>query len=91
VIELLKLTALVLGCGMAVALVLYVSPFGGCHGCPGKTCRRCHGLGRYQRHGSRTVHRVAANIRAEIERTRAERITQRNSESLSVSDRGRAR
>jgi hypothetical protein len=52
---------------------LYVSPFAACHGCPGKRCCRCKGLGRYQRRGSRTVHRLARAIRKEIERTLAER------------------
>jgi len=53
--------------------VLYCSPFARCRRCRGKRCRRCHGLGRYQRRGSRTVHRAVLSIRAEIERTRAER------------------
>jgi hypothetical protein len=56
-----------------VGLVLYFSPFATCLGCPGKSCRRCRGLGRYQRRGSRIVHRLARSIRKEIERTREER------------------
>ena len=59
---------------LAVTLaVLYRSPFARCRGCPGKRCRRCRGLGRYQRRGSRTVHRLARSVRKEIERTRAGR------------------
>jgi hypothetical protein len=59
---------------LAVTLaVLYRSPFAACHGCPGRSCRRCRGLGRYQRQGSRTVHHMARSVRKEIERTRAER------------------
>jgi hypothetical protein len=56
-----------------VLLVLYKSPFAACRGCPSRSCRRCRGLGRYQRRGSRTVHRLAASVRKEIERTREER------------------
>ena len=59
--------------------VLYKSPFTACRACPGKRCRRCRGLGRYQRRGSRTVHRMAASIRKEIERTRTERQEARQS------------
>jgi hypothetical protein len=56
-----------------VLLVLYKSPFAACR-CGGRrSCRRCRGLGRYQRRGSRTVHRMARDIRKEIERTRAGR------------------
>ena len=56
-----------------VLLVLYRSAFAACRGCPGRSCRRCRGLGRYQRRGSRTVHRLAASVRKEIERTLEER------------------
>jgi hypothetical protein len=62
---------------------LYARPFGRCPHCHGQgvirrgrhviVCPRCHGLRRAQRFGSRTVHRLARNIRAEAARTRAER------------------
>lgn len=71
--EILKMTALAVAALAVLAVFLYASPFAPCRRCPGKRCRRCHGLGRYQRRGSRTVHRLAAAIRAEIKRTRAER------------------
>lgn len=58
---------------LAVALFMYISPFAACRNCPGRRCRRCRGLGRYQRRGSRAVHRLAAAIRGELERARAER------------------
>jgi hypothetical protein len=73
--ELLKLTAAAIGALAVMVAFLYVSPFARCYRCPGKRCRRCKGLGRYQRRGSRTVHRLAGLIRAEIQRTRAERTT----------------
>jgi hypothetical protein len=71
----IKLIVLTVAALAALAVFLYASPFARCHRCPGKRCRRCRGLGRYQRRGSRTVHRLAALIRAEIDRTRAERAT----------------
>jgi hypothetical protein len=70
--EILKLAGLAAAVLAAVVLVLYVSPFARCRRCRGKGCKRCTG-GRYQRRGSRTVHRAAALIRDEIARTRAER------------------
>jgi hypothetical protein len=73
----IKLTAAALAVAAVVVLVLYASPFAACRGCPGRRCRRCKGLGRYQRRGSRTIHRAAAAIRAEIERTRAGRQSSR--------------
>ena len=69
----IKLFTLVATAILAVALFLYMSPFAACRNCPGKRCRRCRGLGRYQRCGSRTVHSLAAAIRGELERARAER------------------
>jgi hypothetical protein len=68
----IKLAAAAIAVLAVVALFLYLSPFAACRDCPGKRCRRCKGLGRYQRRGSRTIHRAAALIRAEINRTRAE-------------------
>jgi hypothetical protein len=50
----IKLFTLVAIAVLAVALFLYMSPFAACRNCPGKRCRRCRGLGRYQRRGSRT-------------------------------------
>jgi cytochrome c553 len=63
---------------------LYVSPFGACLRCHGRgtvrkgrrrviVCPSCHGRKRAQRLGSRTVHRLARRVRAEVTRTRAER------------------
>jgi hypothetical protein len=63
---------------------LYVRPFGRCWRCHGrgtvrkgkrrvKVCPRCRGLKRRQRFGSRTVHRLARQLRAEAIRTRKER------------------
>jgi hypothetical protein len=74
----IKLTVLVLAAIAAVVLFLYFSPFAACRGCRGKRCRRCRGLGRYQRRGSRTVHQLAARIRGEIDRARAERAGKRS-------------
>jgi hypothetical protein len=72
VTEIKVLLAVLIVLAVTIAL-LYRSPFAACHGCPGRSCRRCRGLGRYQHRGSRTVHRLAAGVRKEIERTRAER------------------
>jgi hypothetical protein len=69
----IKLFTLVAIAIVAVALFLYMSPFAASRNCPGKRCRRCRGLDRYQRHGSRTVRSLAAAIRGELERARAER------------------
>jgi hypothetical protein len=77
----IKLTVIALAALAALVLFLYVSPFAACRNCrsrPRKRCRRCKGLGRYQRRGSRTVHRLAAAIRGEIDRTRAERAGKRS-------------
>jgi hypothetical protein len=62
---------------------LYVSPFGACLRCRGRgtvrkgrrvaVCPSCHGRKRAQRLGSRTVHRLARRVRAEVARTRQER------------------
>jgi hypothetical protein len=63
---------------------LYLRPFGRCWSCHGQgtirrgrrrvaVCPACHGLKRAQRFGSRTVHRLARQLRAEIARTRLER------------------
>jgi hypothetical protein len=62
---------------------LYARPFGSCWRCGGRgnlrrngrapVCPSCHGMRRRQRTGSRTVHRVARMIRAELARTRKER------------------
>jgi len=60
---------------------LYLRPFGRCPRCHGHgtirkgqrrviVCPRCKGQRRAQRLGSRTVHRLARQIRAEAERTR---------------------
>jgi len=70
--ELKLFTAFMIVLAVTIA-VLYKSPFAACRGCPGRRCQRCRGLGRYQRRGSRAVHRAARSIRKEIERTRAER------------------
>ena len=69
----IKLFTLVAIAVPAVALFLYVSPFAACRNCLGRRCHRCRGLGRYQRRGSRTVHRLAVAIRSELQRARAER------------------
>jgi hypothetical protein len=63
--------------------VLYASPFGRCPRCHGRgvtrkgrrviVCPACRGRKRAQRLGSRTVHRLARSIRAEVARTRQER------------------
>jgi DnaJ-class molecular chaperone len=76
----------VLVIALAVALwagFVYVSPFGRCGRCRGKgvitrrdrpvRCPRCHGQRRWQRRGSRTVHRTVRMVRAERQRTRRER------------------
>jgi hypothetical protein len=73
----IKLITLATAALAVVILFLYVSPFAACRNCRGKRCRRCKGLGRYQRRGSRTVHRLARAIRKEIGRTRAERAAQK--------------
>jgi len=62
---------------------LYASPFGRCLRCHGRgtvrkgrrvvVCPSCHGRKRAQRLGSRTVHRLARSVRAEVARTRQER------------------
>jgi hypothetical protein len=64
---------------------LYVKPFGRCWRCGGKgnlhrkgsrrapVCPLCKGMKRRQRTGSRTVHRAARMVRAELARTRKER------------------
>jgi hypothetical protein len=62
---------------------LYTSPFGACLRCHGHgtvrkgrrviVCPSCRGRKRAQRPGSRTVHRLARRVRAEVARTRAER------------------
>jgi hypothetical protein len=62
---------------------LYLRPFGRCPRCHGRgtirkgrrviVCPRCGGQRRAQRFGSRTVHRLARQLRAEITRTRTER------------------
>jgi hypothetical protein len=70
-IEVKVLLAVLIVAAVTIA-VLYQSPFAACRSCPGRSCRRCRGLGRYQRRGSRTVHRMARDIRKEIERSRAE-------------------
>jgi hypothetical protein len=73
----------------AVAIIwvgsLYVKPFGRCWRCGGKgnlhrkgsrrapVCPLCKGMKRRQRTGSRTVHRAARMVRAELARTRKER------------------
>jgi cytochrome c553 len=62
---------------------LYASPFGACLRCHGRgtvrkgrrviVCPSCHGRKRAQRPGSRTVHRLARRVGAEVARTRQER------------------
>jgi hypothetical protein len=64
----------------AWAAFAWASPFGPCPKCHGTgnisrkgkapVCPRCKGLKRYQRPGSRIVHRTVRMIRRERERTR---------------------
>jgi DnaJ-class molecular chaperone len=66
---------------------LYVRPFGRCWRCHGHgnlrkrrrapVCPRCKGQRRAQRHGSRTIHRLARQLRAEVARTRKQHASER--------------
>jgi len=72
-------------------LSLYVHPFGICPYCHGKrvivggrkrkpkprTCSHCKGIGRRQRPGSRTVHRLVRRVRRELARQRKQRQLER--------------
>jgi hypothetical protein len=74
--------------GLAIAgwlASLYVRPFGRCLRCRGRRvitgasgrprrCPSCGATGRQQRLGSRTVHRAVRMVRAELARTRKERL-----------------
>jgi hypothetical protein len=73
---------------------LYLRPFGRCPRCHGRgivrkgkrrviVCPSCKGLRRAQRFGSRTVHRLARQIRAEAARTRQQRATSASREDPS--------
>ncbi|SRR5258708_2271432 len=68
-------------------LSLYLHPFGRCPRCRGKRmvirgtgkrprpvqCKRCKGVGRRERTGSRTAHRTVRRIRRELDRQRKQR------------------
>lgn len=71
---------------------LYVHPFGRCPRCRGErmvvrpssgkrkprpvSCRTCKGVGRRQRPGSKTVHRLARRVSRELARQRQARRTE---------------
>jgi hypothetical protein len=77
------------GALLAYAASLYKFPFRPCGWCKGTGrnrgsnarrfghCWRCHGTGRVQRLGSRTVHRLAWALRGEVGRARARRASER--------------
>jgi hypothetical protein len=84
------MTAHILIASAAIAIwlgSLCVKPFGRCWRCGGRgnlhrkgsrrapVCPLCKGMKRRQRTGSRTVHRAARMVRAELARTRRERST----------------
>jgi hypothetical protein len=80
----MTITAVILLAAAVWAASLYLRPFGRCPRCHGHgtirrgkrrviVCPRCRGLKRHQRFGSRTVHRIARDLRAEIAHTRTER------------------
>jgi hypothetical protein len=66
---------------------LWLHPFARCPRCHGKRmvikggkdkprpvrCRKCKGVGRRQRPGSRTLHRIVRRIRRELDRQRKQR------------------
>jgi hypothetical protein len=83
----------ILAAAAAWVAFLYVSPFGACLRCHGRgvtrkgrrviVCPSCHGRKRAQRPGSRTVHRLARHVRAEVARTRQERAERASREDQS--------